>query len=99
MGTQLDKIGGGVGQTQANENNLRDLGQRADELRREGSELPGAAKAIGDDRSGDRRQADAGDAIEHGQRCRDTWCRGRPRQVHRHHRRSLSLRAGDDGCA
>jgi len=48
MGTQLDKIGGGVGQTQATDNDLRELGQRAESLQREGSELPGSAKAIGD---------------------------------------------------
>ena len=48
MGTQLDKIGGGVGQSQATDNDLRELGQRAESLQREGSELPGSAKAIGD---------------------------------------------------
>jgi type VI secretion system protein ImpL len=48
MGQQLEKIGSGVGQSQANENDLRDLGQSSEALQRDGAALPGSARAVGD---------------------------------------------------
>ncbi len=75
MGTQLDKIGGGVGQTQANENDLRDLGQRADALQREGAELPGSAKAIGDIAAAIGKGAADATRSSAGSTLRDTYVR------------------------
>ena len=75
MGTQLDKIGGGVGQTQANENDLRELGQRAESLQREGSELPGSAKAIGDIAAAIGKGAADATRSSAGSTLRDTYLR------------------------